>query len=64
MVGCDAGCWVEPEGALSRHLHLGAPDVLLLEEKLPVQIAHFDCVQVDLQVGPESQLSIATKPVQ
>ena len=55
MVGYDVGCWVKPESALSSHLHLGAPYVLLLEEKLPVQVAHFDCVQIDLQVG-------ATKP--
>ena len=54
MVGCDAGSGVEPESTFSSHLHLGPPHMMLLEEKLPVEVAHFDCVQINLQVGSES----------
>ena len=48
MVGSDGDAGVEGEGTLPGHLHLGPAHVLLLEQELPVQVAHFNRIKVNL----------------
>lgn len=48
MVSCDGGSRVEEQSTLPGHLHLRTTYMLLLEEKLAVEVAHFNRVQVNL----------------
>ena len=54
MERCDGGLGVEPQGAVPSHLHLRPANVALLEEKLPVQVAHLNRVEVNLQGEEEA----------
>ena len=60
MVSCDGGTRIEEQSTLPGHLHLRTTYMLLLEEKLAVEVAHFNGVQVNLQwmercqiIGPQ-----------
>lgn len=48
MQGLDVDGRVKGQGGLSGHLHFRSSHVFLLEEELPVQVAHVDGVQVNL----------------
>ena len=48
MNGSDASGGVKGQCGLPGNLHLGPADVLLLEQELTVQVAHFDGVQINL----------------
>lgn len=49
MIRLNLDVRVEAEGALAGHIGLRLADVLLVEQKLPVQVAHVDRVQIDLK---------------
>lgn len=51
MVRCNLDVWVELKGTLPRHLSFALSNVLLVKQKLPIEIAHVNCVQVDLGRG-------------
>lgn len=40
---------IECQGTLAGHLRFALADVLLVEQELPIEIAHVDRVQVDLK---------------
>lgn len=49
MVGLDLNVWVEAECTLTSNLSLGLSNVLLVEQKLAIQVTDVDCVQVNLK---------------
>lgn len=50
-MGCNLHIRIKLQGTLPGHLCLALADVLLVEQELPVQIAHIDRVQVDLKAS-------------
>ena len=46
--GSDGGRGVKGQGSLAGDLHFGSSDVFLLKEKLPVEVADFNGVQINL----------------
>lgn len=49
MVRLDLDVRIEAKRTLTSDFRLGLADVLLVEQELPVQVAHVDCVQVNLK---------------
>lgn len=63
MIRLNLDVRVEAEGALAGHIGLRLADVLLVEQKLPVQVAHVDRVQIDLKKEAKENLNkLATLP--
>lgn len=50
MDGGDVGQRIELEESLASHLHLGPTHMVLTEQELSVQVAHFNRVQINLNV--------------
>lgn len=48
MDGSDGSRGVKGQCSLPGNLHLGPANMLLLEQELTVQVAHFDRIQIDL----------------
>lgn len=48
MVGFDFHIWIERQCTFASHFGFGLSDVLLVEQKLPIQIADINRIQINL----------------